>query len=141
MADPPVGPGRVLALVYGFFVLAAGARSGVQIATEFSAAPLAYLLSAFAALVYAGGLTVLVAADRRRVRRGVALCFGICEAGGVLIVGLASELDPTAFPDGTVWSGYGAGYGYVPAILPALTVIWATRPMEARSGPGAGRER
>jgi len=42
----------VLVAVYGLFALAATARSAVQIATKFHEAPLAYLLSAFAAVVY-----------------------------------------------------------------------------------------
>ena len=46
------GLGRVLLLVYGIFALYASARALVQIATHFSEAPLAYLLSAFAGLVY-----------------------------------------------------------------------------------------
>jgi hypothetical protein len=46
------GPGRVLVTVYGVFAIAATARSAVQIATRFDEAPLAYLLSAFAAVVY-----------------------------------------------------------------------------------------
>ena len=46
------GFGRVLVAVYGLFALAATARSAVQIATKFHEAPLAYLLSAFAAVVY-----------------------------------------------------------------------------------------
>ena len=46
------GFGRVLVAVYGLFALAATGRSAVQIATKFHEAPLAYLLSAFAAVVY-----------------------------------------------------------------------------------------
>ena len=46
------GFGRVLIAVYGLFAFAATARSTVQIATKFHEAPLAYLLSAFAAVVY-----------------------------------------------------------------------------------------
>ena len=46
------GPGRLLIGVYAVFALSAGARAGVQIATDFSNAPEAYLLSAFAAVVY-----------------------------------------------------------------------------------------
>ena len=42
----------MLVAVYGLFALAATARSAVQIATKFHEAPLAYLLSAFAAVVY-----------------------------------------------------------------------------------------
>ena len=46
------GPGRVLVLVYGVFAVAATARAGYQIATKLDEAPLAYLLSALAAVVY-----------------------------------------------------------------------------------------
>ena len=45
------GPGRVLVAVYALFALAATARAGVQLATRFSEAPLAYLLSAVAGLI------------------------------------------------------------------------------------------
>ena len=31
--------------------------------------------------------------------------------------------DPAAFPDETVWSGYGRGYGYVPLLLPVLGLL------------------
>ena len=44
-APAPV-PGKVLVAVYGVFALAACARAGVQLATRFDEAPLAYLLSA-----------------------------------------------------------------------------------------------
>ena len=43
------GPGRVVVLVYGVFALAASARAGFQLATQFHEAPVAYLLSAFSA--------------------------------------------------------------------------------------------
>ena len=46
------GPGRLLVLVYGVFALSATARAAVQIATKFDEAPLAYVLSALAAVVY-----------------------------------------------------------------------------------------
>ncbi|MFP5282132.1 MAG: hypothetical protein ACLGIF_01625, partial [Actinomycetes bacterium] len=46
------GPGRVLVAVYGVFALSASARAGVQIATDLAEAPVAYLLSALAGLVY-----------------------------------------------------------------------------------------
>lgn len=119
-----VGPSRVLALVYGFFVLAAGARSGVQIATKFDVAPLAYLLSAAAALVYTGGLVVFVAVERRPQRRIWAYYLCGIELAGVAAVGAASVLAPAAFPDSTVWSGFGSGYAYVPILLPVLALGW-----------------
>ena len=46
------GAGRVLVAVYGTFALAAGARAAVQLGTRFHEAPVAYLLSALAAVVY-----------------------------------------------------------------------------------------
>ena len=46
------GPGRVLVAIYALFALSATARASVQIATKFDTAPVAYLLSAFAGVVY-----------------------------------------------------------------------------------------
>ena len=46
------GPGRVLVGLYALFALSAGARAAVQIATQFDEAPVAYLLSALAAVIY-----------------------------------------------------------------------------------------
>jgi hypothetical protein len=120
-----VGAVRVLALTYGFFVLAAGARSGVQLATKFDTAPLAYLLSAFAAVVYAAGLIACVLAERRPRYRAAVVRLCLAELTGVVAVGLASVVVPSAFPDATVWSGFGAGYGYVPLVLPVLGLAWA----------------
>ena len=40
------------------------------------------------------------------------------ELAGVLVVGATSLLVPEEFPDATVWSEFGAGYGYVPLVLP-----------------------
>ncbi len=113
------GPGRVLVAVYGLFALSATARAGVQIATKFSEAPLAYLLSALAGLIYIGA-TVALALDHRRL----ALACVSVELIGVLAVGTASLVDSDAFPDATVWSDYGQGYGYVPLILPILGLAW-----------------
>jgi hypothetical protein len=116
------GPGRVLVAVYGLFALAAGARAGVQIATKFHEAPLAYLLSALAAAVY---LVATVALARSSRRLALASCS--FELAGVLAVGTASLLAPSAFPDATVWSQYGMGYGFVPLVLPAVGLWWLRR--------------
>ena len=56
------GPGRVLVALYAIFALAAGARAAVQLSTRFDQAPLAYLLSALAAVVY---VVATVALTRR----------------------------------------------------------------------------
>jgi cytochrome bd-type quinol oxidase subunit 2 len=119
------GPGRLLIAVYAVFALAATARSAVQIATKFHEAPLAYLLSAFAAVVYIVA-TVCLARGNRTSRR-VATVSIVVELVGVLVVGTLSIVDPQAFPDATVWSGYGRGYGFVPLVLPVLGLWWLRR--------------
>ena len=123
------GPGRVLIAVYAVFALAATARSGVQIATKFGDAPLAYVLSAVAAVVYIVA-TVSFARGSATSRR-VAVVSCTVELLGVLAVGTASLLDKAAFPDSTVWSLYGDGYGFVPVILPILGLLWIRRTARA----------
>ncbi|GAB3859054.1 hypothetical protein ACFPIJ_20025 [Dactylosporangium cerinum] len=116
------GPGRVLVAIYGVFALAATARASVQIATKFGEAPLAYTLSALAAAVYIVA-TVALARNNRRI--ALAAC-GF-ELLGVLTVGTLSVVDGGAFPDATVWSDYGQGYGYVPLVLPVVGLWWLLR--------------
>lgn len=122
------GLGRALVAVYGVFALAATARSLVQLGTKASEAPLAYTLSALAALVYIAATVGLaeVGPHPRRVAVG-AVGF---ELVGVLTVGTLTLLDPELFPDATVWSDYGAGYGWLPLVLPfvGLAWLWRTRP-------------
>jgi cytochrome bd-type quinol oxidase subunit 2 len=119
------GPGRVLVVVYLLFAVAASSRAGVQIATKFHEAPLAYLLSALAAVVYIVA-TVGLARDGAFGRRLAAVCCTV-ELIGVLAVGAASFLAPGAFPHETVWSGFGRGYGYVPLVLPVIGLYWLRR--------------
>src|ERR1700741_946310 len=128
------GPGRLLIAVYAVFALAAPARSAVQIGTRFAEAPLAYLLSAFAAVVYIVA-TVCLARGNRTSRR-VATVSIVVELVGVLTVGTLSLVDPQAFPDATVWSGYGQGYGYVPLVLPVLGLWWLRRTGQATGQVG-----
>ncbi|WP_236718482.1 hypothetical protein, partial [Actinoplanes sp. TFC3] len=119
------GLGRVLLLVYGIFALSASARALVQITTHFSEAPLAYLLSAFAGLVYITATVGLALGGNRG--RLIALTSCSIELLGVLIVGTLSIADAVAFPDDTVWSHYGSGYGYVPLVLPFIGLWWLWR--------------
>ncbi|GIH28055.1 membrane protein [Acrocarpospora phusangensis] len=121
------GPGRVLVAVYAVFAIAATSRAGVQIATRFSEAPVAYLLSAVAAVVYIL-LTVALARGHRRLAL-VACGF---ELAGVLIVGTLSLLDPAAFPHATVWSGYGSGYLFIPLVLPIIGFVWLLKRRTAK---------
>jgi cytochrome bd-type quinol oxidase subunit 2 len=115
------GPGRVLVALYGVFALAAGARATVQLATRFADAPLAYLLSALAAVVYVVATVGLVRGGR--AGRRTALVAITVELVGVLVVGTLSLADPAAFPDETVWSAYGRGYFFVPLVLPVLGLL------------------
>lgn len=116
------GPGRVLVAVYAVFVLAAGARAGVQISTQFSQAPLAYTLSAVSALVYLAA-TVALARSGERARRAAVACL-VFELFGVLAVGTLSILDSDAFPDDTVWSDFGRGYLFIPVVLPVVGLLY-----------------
>ncbi|MFB6725484.1 hypothetical protein ACFCV3_35215 [Kribbella sp. NPDC056345] len=119
------GPGRILVLVYGVFALAATARAGVQIATQFSDAPIAYLLSAFAAVIYCAATFALAKATT--LSRRVATIAIAIELIGVLGVGAFSYAVPEDFPDATVWSHFGQGYGFVPLVLPILGLFWLRR--------------
>jgi hypothetical protein len=115
----------VLIAIYALFALAASARAGVQIATKFGNAPVAYLLSAFAAVVYILA-TVTLAIGSPTARRIAVLSCSV-ELVGVLAVGTWSLADPATFPDATVWSGYGSGYGFVPLVLPVFGLLWLRR--------------
>ena len=116
------GFGRVLVFVYGVFALAATGRSSLQLATKASEAPVPYALSAFAAVVYIVA-TLALATGRRRL----ALLAVGTELAGVLVVGVTSLLVPEDYPDATVWSQFGAGYGYVPLVLPVVGLWWLLR--------------
>lgn len=117
-SDVASGPGRLLVAVYGVFAIAATSRAGLQLATRFDDAPVAYLLSAVAALVY----VVATVALARSARRLALLACGF-ELAGVLVVGTLSLLLPDAFPDETVWSSFGLGYALVPLVLPVLGLL------------------
>ncbi len=119
------GPHRVLLAFYAIFVLAAGARAAVQLATAASRAPVAYSLSAVAACTYAAGW---VAIRRASVgRTGFASVMLWVELVGVVCVGTLSLVRRDWFPDASVWSEYGIGYGFVPAVLPLAGLYWLHR--------------
>jgi drug/metabolite transporter (DMT)-like permease len=121
--------------VYAVFTVGAASRSVYQLSTRFDEAPLAYLLSAAAALVYAF-ITLTLFRGGERARR---IALGACaaELAGVLVVGTWTVLDPDAFPDSTVWSGYGMGYLFIPLVLPVTGLLWLrARPVTGeRHGP------
>ena len=116
------GFGRLLVFVYGVFAVAATGRSTLQLLTVAADAPLAYGLSAVAAVVYLIA-TYALATGRSRL---ALVTVGI-ELAGVLLVGLTSVLVPQDYQDTTVWSGFGAGYGFVPLVLPIAGLWWLLR--------------
>jgi hypothetical protein len=120
-----VGVGRVLIAVYAILALAATARSFVQIVGKFDVAPIAYVLSGVAGLVY-------ILATVALLRRGdtwyrIAWITIIFELVGVLTVGILSLIDPVLFPADTVWSFFGRGYLFIPLVLPVLGMVWLYR--------------
>jgi hypothetical protein len=119
------GPHKPLLAVYAIFTLAAGARSGAQVVRDFDAAPVAYSLSVLAAITYAlGWVAIRRAADGRLGFASVMLWL---ELAGVVGVGTLSLARSDLFPDASVWSDYGMGYGFVPTILPILGLLWLRR--------------
>lgn len=137
MAEPrqalSEGWGRALVFVYGLFAVAATGRSAVQLGMDADRAPLAYSLSLLAAVIYLVATTCLLLGGRTGWR--VAAVAVTVELLGVLSVGVLSYLATDLFPDRTVWSHFGQGYGFLPLILPVAGLAWlrATRP-----APGDG---
>ncbi|MFD4321613.1 hypothetical protein [Streptomyces sp. NPDC058548] len=119
------GPGILLVWLYGVMSVGAVSRSIYQIATEFDRAPLAYTLSAVAAVVYAF-ITYTLVRGGERARRAALVCCA-AELTGVLIVGTWTLVEPSAFPDATVWSDYGYGYLFIPVLLPLSGIWWLRR--------------
>ncbi|MFF7490460.1 hypothetical protein [Streptomyces luteogriseus] len=128
------GPGTLLVWLYGVMVVGAVSRSAYQIATEFDRAPLAYSLSAVAGVVY-GFITYTLVRGGETARR-VALACCVAELVGVLTVGTWTLVEPSAFPDATVWSDFGMGYLFIPVILPVSAIFWL-RASRSRDGDAA----
>lgn len=126
------GFGKVLVALYATFAVGATSRAIFQISTKHDEAPLAYTLSAVAAVVYVVA-TVALTVDRPWARR---LAWGALsfEAAGVLGIGTFSLLRPELFPDTTVWSDYGLGYLLIPLWLPFLGLWWLRRTAGFRTG-------
>lgn len=115
-----LGIGRVLIAVYAVFAVSASARALYQLLREFDQAPLAYSLSALAALIY---ILATVALAKPNLHR-LALVTIAFELIGVLAVGVLSYTHPELFAHPSVWSKFGQGYGYVPLVLPILGLLW-----------------
>ena len=132
MSPPPSRPrmtgiGRVLVIVYAIMALAPTGRSFVQIVQRFDEAPLAYSLSALAAVVYILATLALVFSASAIWYRIAWVAIGF-ELAGVLIVGTLSFVLLDLFAHPTVWSWFGGGYLLVPLVLPFLGLWWLWTP-------------
>lgn len=128
---PISGVGRVLVAVYAILAIAATGRSVFQIIDRFDEAPVAFSLSAVAAVVYI--VATLALALGWRLVALLTICF---ELAGVLVIGTVSVVQPVLLGldsvdpfgrEATVWSAYGAGYLLVPLVLPVLGLLWLRR--------------
>lgn len=108
----------VLTVAYAILCLAATGRSVYQITTKFSEAPIPYAISALSAILYG---VIAYALWTRKMR--LALVGTAVELAGVLAVGTLGWLEPSWWPDETVWTGYGSAYGWFPLILPVVA-LW-----------------
>jgi cytochrome bd-type quinol oxidase subunit 2 len=122
------GVGRVLVAVYAILAIAATGRSVFQIIDRFSEAPVAFLLSALAGVIY---IVATIALGARL--RTLALITISIELVGVLVVGTLSLVAPALLGldsldpfgrESTVWSAYGLGYLLVPLVLPVLGLLY-----------------
>ena len=117
---------RVVIALYAILTLAALGRSSFQVITKFDEAPLAYSLSAVAAVLYLVA-TITLAYSARSAARTIATVVLSIELGGVLAIGAASLALPQLFEDATVWSQFGLGYLFIPLFLPILGLWWLRR--------------
>lgn len=116
------GVGRIIVMLYAILALAASWRSGFQILTKFDEAPVAFVLSAVAGMVYIVATFALATPGRTAWKvASVAVWF---ELIGVLVVGTWSLLAPDLFSEATVWSTFGIGYGFIPLVLPIIGLYW-----------------
>lgn len=119
------GPGRLLIAVYAVLAVSATCRALVQLLSKGGEAPVAYALSLVAGLIYLVA-TVALARGGQRWRRVAWITISV-ELLGVLAVGMLSLAGTELFPDDTVWSRFGQGYGFVPLVLPVVGLLWLRR--------------
>lgn len=122
MPKQSLGVGRLLIAIYAIFAISATARASYQLIREFDQAPLAYSLSAISAVVYLLATYSLSKSEAKWQR--IALYTIWFELVGVIAVGLLSLGLPDLFAHPSVWSNFGAGYAFIPLLLPILGLLW-----------------
>jgi hypothetical protein len=83
---------------------------------------LAYSLSAISAAVYVLA-TISLTKQQPKWQRIASVTIWF-ELLGVLLVGALSLMLPDLFAHPSVWSGFGAGYAFIPLLLPILGLLW-----------------
>ena len=126
MPKQSLGVGRLLIAIYAVFAISATARAGYQLIREFDQAPLAYSLSAISAVVYLLATYSLSKSEAKWQR--IALYTIWFELVGVIAVGSLSVALPQYFAHPSVWSNFGAGYAFIPLLLPILGLLWLRKP-------------
>ena len=129
------GPGRILVAVYAVLAIAATGRSAFQIVDRFDEAPVAFSLSAVAAVVYLVATLALAFGWDRLAWIAIGfellgvLAIGVVSVAAPALIGLGDvELLDRAFGrEGTVWALFGAGYVCVPLVLPVIGLIYLAR--------------
>lgn len=117
-----LGVGRLLIAIYAIFAISATARASYQLIREFDQAPMAYSLSAISAAVYLLATYSLTKQDPKWQR--IAFFTIWFELVGVIAVGALSWVLPALFAHPSVWSNFGAGYAFIPLLLPILGLLW-----------------
>lgn len=113
-----------LRFVYGLWAVAALSRALYQYVFRH---PPSFVPTHISALVGALYVAIIVGLGRRG--RGwwwLTLALLLAELAGVLVVGTIDVIWHP-FPYATVWSGYGAGYVFVPLVLPLAGLWWMLR--------------
>ncbi len=115
----------LLAISYGLWAAAALGRAIYQYGFRHPPSFMPTHISAFVGLLY----LLIIAGLRYHTPRAWSITLALLsiELAGVLIVGTI-DLLWHPFPYATVWSGYGAGYLFMPLILPAAGLWWLLRP-------------
>jgi hypothetical protein len=129
------GPGRILVAVYAVLAIAATGRSAFQIVDRFDEAPVAFSLSAVAAVVYLVATLALAFGWDRLAWVAIGfellgvLAIGVVSIAVPALIGLGDvELLDRAFGrEGTVWALFGAGYLCVPLALPVIGLLYLAR--------------
>lgn len=118
------GTSDALAFFYGLWAFSALGRALYQYLWKHPADFTPTHISTFVGLLY---IAIIVGLRRRTPRAWwVTLALLVIELAGVLIVGTIDVLW-RPFPYASVWSNYGAGYFFMPLVLPMAGLTWLLR--------------